>query len=685
MVNILCVAEKPSIAKAVANHLGGGNVQRENVPGATFTKNYRFDYNFPAWGQCEVVMTSVAGHLQSTDFPDTYKSWSSCSPDALFDAEIVTYVEKDKKAIAKNIETQARRASALFIWTDCDREGEYIGTEIRATAFKGNAQLKQPGKVVRAKFSNIERQHIIQAARAPIPLDENQAQAVSARIELDLRIGVVFTRMQSLKIKPWVLARTAGEDMKVISYGTCQFPTLGFVVDRYFMVKNFVPEPFWAIRVMHVKEDIEVKFNWARNHLFDRMMVVILFERCLTAKYAKVTKVQTKPTSKWKPLPLTTVELQKMGSRFLRMDSHRVMQVAEQLYQKGWISYPRTETDQFDRAIDLRSLVEKQVQGPRWGQYAQSLLDGGFSQPRGGRNNDNAHPPIHPVNFVMPTSLANEDERKVHEFVVRRFLACCSQDAKGTRDEVSLLYGSEVFNASGLTVRERNYLDVYPYDRWTSTQQLPNFGVGETFEPTEARISEGKTTPPGFLTEPDLIALMDANGIGTDATMHEHIATIKKREYVMTRPRGRQARGENGDENDEDDAESSSGEADAPPAARGGGRGRGRGRGRGGQGAAQVNGRQAGAGTGMVEFIPTTLGTALVKGYEDMNFETSLSKPFLRKEMEIKMKAICEGRTTRREVVQESLDMYRDVYIRTTQRMDVLKASIDKYIPSTRR
>lgn len=574
-------------------------------------------------------MTSVAGHLQSQDFPDTYKSWNSCPPDRLFDAEIMTYVENDKKPIAKNIETQARTASALFIWTDCDREGEYIGTEIRTTAFKGNARLKDPGKVVRARFSNIERQHIIQAARAPIPLDENQAQAVSARLELDLRIGVVFTRMQTLRIKPWVDARTgAGEDRSIISFGTCQFPTLGFVVDRYFMVKNFVAEPFWSIKVMHVKEEIEVKFNWARNHLFDRMIVVVLFERCLAAKSAKVTKVQTKPTSKWKPLPLTTVELQKMGSRFLRMDSQRVMQIAEQLYQKGWISYPRTETDQFDRGINLRALVEKQVQGPRWGQYAQNLLDGGFSQPRGGRNNDNAHPPIHPVNFVMPTSLASDDERKVHEFVVRRFLACCSQDARGTRDEVSISYGPEVFNASGLTVRERNYLDIYPYEKWTSTQQLPNFEEGETFEPTEARINEGKTTPPGFLTEPDLIALMDANGIGTDATMHEHIATIKKREYVMTRPRGRQPRRE-----DDDEGSSSSEEEQAPPAVRGGGRGRGRGRGRGGRGAAQADGRQGGGGTGMVEFIPTTLGTALVKGYEDMNFETSLSKPFLRKEV----------------------------------------------------
>lgn len=109
--------------------------------------------------------------------------------------------------------------------------------------------------------------------------------------------------------------------------GSCQFPTLGFVVDRYFRVKRFLPEQFWSIQVVERREDINATFSWRRHRLFDRMAVVILFERCLTARTARVSKVQKKPTSKWRPLPLTTVELQKLGSMFLRMDSQRVMKV----------------------------------------------------------------------------------------------------------------------------------------------------------------------------------------------------------------------------------------------------------------------------------------------------------------------------------------------------------------------
>lgn len=319
-----------------------------------------------------MTFTSVVGHLQAIDFESRYRSWHSCNPDALFEAATVTYVKEDLKDVARNIEHHARLAKALFIWTDCDREGENIGTEIRAVAVRVNNRLSQPGNVTRARFSNIERQHVIQAARNPVPLDERQANAVNARIELDLRIGASFTRMQTLNLQSMVAG--LAPELKVVSYGSCQFPTLGFIVDRYFQVQNFVPEPFWSIKVVHVKDGVTAKFNWARVHLFDRMIAVILFERCLAAKTAKVTNVQTKPASKWKPLPLTTVELQKMGSRFLHMDSQRVMSAAEKLYQKGFISYPRTETDQFDKVMDLKALVTKQTQSQAWGAFAQESV-----------------------------------------------------------------------------------------------------------------------------------------------------------------------------------------------------------------------------------------------------------------------------------------------------------------------
>lgn len=555
--------------------------------------------------------------------------------------------------MAENIEQQARHCQALFIWTDCDREGEHIGGEIRASALSGNPRIQ----VKRAQFSNIERAHILNAAKNLRDLDDRQVDAVSARIDLDLRTGYAFSRFLTNSLRPM----GGPIERATMSYGSCQFPTLGFVVDRYFKVQNFVPEAFWSIKVMHKKEGKTVTFNWARNRLYDRAAVTILFERCLATKQAKVVKIQEKPTKKWKPLPLTTVELQKMATRFLNMTGQQAMTVAEALYNKGFISYPRTETDRFDKGMNLRGLVQKQIQDNRWGDFAQGLVDGNYRQPREGRHDDKAHPPIHPITYAAPGAL-NDDAKRLYEFVVRRFLACCSDDAKGQATDIDIKYGDEIFHAHGVIVLERNYLDVYPYENWQDSAELPNFTVGEGFEPTEANMTEGKTSPPGYLTEADLIALMDANGIGTDATMAEHIEKIQVREYVQVVDRAQQAGDGGGDHEEADDA----------PAARGdrGGRGRGSRGGRGGRsGAVARGGRRS-----VKVFIPTQLGVALIQGFDNMNFETSLSKPFLRKEMELKMKAICEGRMTKEQFLREEIYQYRNVFDQSMEQLDVLKA-----------
>jgi DNA topoisomerase-3 len=172
-------------------------------------------------------------------------------------------------------------------------------------------------------------------------------------------------------------------------------------------------------------------------------------------------------------------------------------------------------------------------------------------------------------------------------------------------------------------------------------------------------MTDGKTSPPNYLTEADLIALMDANGIGTDATMAEHIQKIQDREYVATIDRSGPVSGQGDDAAQQEEISSR------------GGRGRGRGRGGRGRGSSTTSGGRRG---GVRVFIPTQLGVALILGYDRMNFETSLGKPFLRKEMELKMKAICEGRTTKEVVLRESISQYQQVFMQTQEKLDVLRA-----------
>jgi DNA topoisomerase-3 len=137
-------------------------------------------------------------------------------------------------------------------------------------------------------------------------------------------VGASFTRHLTLSLRPVLQRGNLSEAPRLISYGSCQFPTLGFVVERYLRVRNFIPELFWSIKLMHRKAGVSVSFSWARKHLFDRMTVVILYEWCLTSQYARVQKVKTTPTSKWKPLPLTTLELQKCSAGCRKAISKRL-------------------------------------------------------------------------------------------------------------------------------------------------------------------------------------------------------------------------------------------------------------------------------------------------------------------------------------------------------------------------
>jgi DNA topoisomerase-3 len=122
------------------------------------------------------------------------------------------------------------------------------------------------------------------------------------------------------------------------------------------------------------------------------------------------------------------------------MSSEVTMNTAERLYQRGIISYPRTETDSFANTFDLKGLIDMHRQSNTWGPYAVQLLDGGgFTMPRNGKSNDEAHPPIHPTKSVPLDSLQSNDEKAIYEFISRHFLACCSADATGSIDIINLL------------------------------------------------------------------------------------------------------------------------------------------------------------------------------------------------------------------------------------------------------
>jgi DNA topoisomerase III len=105
----------------------------------------------------------------------------------------------------------------------------------------------------------------------------------------------------------------------------------------------------------------------------------------------------------------------------------------------------------------------------------------------------------------------------------QRVCRCCSQDAVGFQTVVTVHMGPEEFTVSGLMVTQRNWLNVYQYTNWGGTS-VPPLDPGDTFVPKELMLRAGQTEPPPKHSERDLLALMDRYGIGTDATVSDHIA-----------------------------------------------------------------------------------------------------------------------------------------------------------------
>jgi DNA topoisomerase III len=192
----------------------------------------------------------------------------------------------------------------------------------------------------------------------------------------------------------------------------------------------------------------------------------------------------------------------------------------------------------------VRALVAAQAGHSAWGRHVQGLLDGAMQAPKRGAKHDQAHPPIHPLRSVEPGELGGTRSEgwRVYELIARHFLACVSPDAEGAQTVVTVDVGGEAFTASGTQVASRGFLDVYPYQRWDTALLPADFVAGQRFAPTALTLQAGSTQPPHLLSEAELISLMDAHGIGTDATIPEHIGKVVDREY-MTRESGDAAAG----------------------------------------------------------------------------------------------------------------------------------------------
>lgn len=602
-LRVLCVAEKNETAKEISRLLSQNKFTRREG----FSKLNKI-YQFPCQimnTDSNVTMTSVCGHLMDLNFDLKYRHWHDQPPVSLFTAPITQYCPEESISIVKTIMSEAKLNEVLVLWTDCDREGEYIASEIRQACVAANPDIK----IHRARFSEITVSSVQTAIQQLDVINERLVAAVSCRKEVDLRIGAAFTRFLSLRLQKVFPAHFTRN--QVVSYGPCQFPTLGFVVDRFEQLRKFVPEKFYKLRTVVSRGDRQVNFSWSRQRTKERREVEQSRQICNQQAEGFVYKVVSKCKEELRPLPLDTVELEKNASRKLDMNAKEVMMIAENLYTQGLISYPRTETNCFPSSLDLVPLLQEQTQAEHWGDTARQILTHSPT-PRQGHASDQTHPPIHPIKY---TSRLQGDEEKVYEFIVRHFLACCYRDAQVDETTVDLLINTEPFSATGLVVKERNYLNVYPYEVCHECR-LPDFTQGDRIQiGGRVEMVECETTPPSLLKEADLIELMHEHGIGTDATHSGLIDRIKRRGYVDVEANG--------------------------------------------------------------SFLPSKLGRGLVEGYKRIGH--NLANPELRAEFEKDLTAICVGDKQESEVTGSMVHIYQQIFHEVSSNVSLIDQSLSNH------
>eukprot|EP00271_Cylindrocystis_brebissonii_P001574 TRINITY_DN11845_c0_g2_i1.p1 TRINITY_DN11845_c0_g2~~TRINITY_DN11845_c0_g2_i1.p1 ORF type:complete len:266 (-),score=43.49 TRINITY_DN11845_c0_g2_i1:454-1251(-) len=263
VLRVLNVAEKPSVAKTVSHILSGGQMRTRDGR-SRFNRIFEFGYTIGG-RQCDMRMTSVSGHLMEMAFEENFRKWNSCDPTVLYEAPIRKRVPQDKAELEQTLREEARGCDWLVLWLDCDREGENIAFEVIDVCVTGNRNLD----IWRARFSSLVEREIHAATQQLGRPNKRFADAVDARQEIDLRIGASFTRFQTLLLQerfdfPASDANPEANRKPTISYGPCQFPTLGFIVERYWQIQAHVYEDFWSIvcRYHDAADNVTADFTW---------------------------------------------------------------------------------------------------------------------------------------------------------------------------------------------------------------------------------------------------------------------------------------------------------------------------------------------------------------------------------------------------------------------------------------
>ncbi len=457
--------------------------------------------------------------------------------------ELIERNEKHVDAIAR----AAKKAEAIYLATDLDREGEAISWHIsKILADRGLVDDKEMHRVV---FSEITPRAIKAAVDQPRELSGDLVDAQQARRALDYLVGFNLSPVLWRKVR------------RGLSAGRVQTPALRMICEREAEIEAFQAREYWTIEadLKHPKGDFRARLTQLDGKKFEQFDITD-GERAAAVRQAlldaaagelQVGEITHKQRRRRPAPPFTTSTLQQEASRKLGFSTSRTMRVAQGLYEGvalggegtvGLISYMRTDATALsqDAVAELRQLISED-----YGDKA--VPDKPQVYKTKSKNAQEAHEAIRPTSALRRPADVNKylerDQQRLYELIWKRAVACQMIHATLSTVAVDFPVGDSSFRATLTTIVDPGFLAVYEEGnenrkkKEDDDKRLPSLEEGEKLPLTDILADQHFTEPPPRYSEASLVKTMEEYGIGRPSTYASIIRVLLNREYVTLESR----------------------------------------------------------------------------------------------------------------------------------------------------
>ncbi|MFN7727856.1 MAG: type I DNA topoisomerase [Bdellovibrio sp.] len=497
----------------------------------------------------DFIVESCMGHIRdlpqsAKDIPEKVKKepWANLGVNTEKNFAPLYCIPKDKLKVVKLLKEKLAEASELYLATDEDREGESISWHLQEVL-----NPKVPTK--RMVFNEITKEAILKSLKETREINFNLVKAQEARRVLDRLVGYT--------ISPLLWKKVAYG----LSAGRVQSVAVRLIVEREHERIQFRKAQYWGAlaqldkggvtfesRLQHLggkKVATGADFDGTTGKLKEGKDILILDEKTARDLVVKlknenwqVSEVEEKPTTRKPAAPFITSTLQQESNRKLGMSSRETMQVAQKLYEQGFITYMRTDSTFLSKeAINAaRSCIDLKY-GKEYLPPAPRIYDG-----KKAKGAQEAHESIRPAGteFIDPdaTGLVGQ-QAKLYELIWKRTVASQMVDARQKQLSVKIKVGPATFAASGMTIDFPGFLRAYvegsddPEAELAEREvRLPALKKADSLKCQKLEPTDHETKPPARFTEASLVQTMEKEGIGRPSTYASIIGTIIDRGYV---------------------------------------------------------------------------------------------------------------------------------------------------------